>query len=793
MGCGSSALPHVAGPPAEAAEAVVQRVSSLAGELPAAPPGAAPERGARRRRRTQEPGSSPPVRWEQLDRRETAEENRKLRGELQRLEGQLSSIRGQLDDQLQHKEDQLLESTKHLSELVERDAVTAGRGRKPRPKSSAGQRLGAMLEPAIAADGSTATAWVVDNSAAENAAAEMNDDLRLFAQLGEVDAVRLRIVRGADIDDADDEGNTALLLAVRKNHTEIVQLLLRQGADMSVVNRFRQTVLSEAVRLDLPGIVGMLIQAGVETATASGYSALFEAARLGRPAVTHVLLQQPAEAVDARNMLLETPVTVAIRSGHVEVFKVLVEHGADLSATDRRGRTPLMVASENGRAEAVETLLKKGASVNQLDGQGHAAILYASRNSQLACVRLLLDHGATAFSHRDFKHRLYQQPARGSDAFRRQSGSVLHGVNDRAAASRDASYSVAARVPAKKDDLPRLARWSAGEVTGLRTISPGALRVGDGGRLSVDEAFVSVRPESNGRPDSRESHASSSVFTVDTDPDGWHAYEPSGAAATKAGGRIAGEALACYEAVGPNGLMPITEECDPASAVIGQLVPGQIISLAERNVWPPPSEPREKRQKARGSQARPALDVEAASLRIQSVQRGRIARRRATVRRKRETLAVRQAGTAEARVSRATPEEQERIAAVRIQSAQRGRIARQKAASRKRRATAHDGLAAVLPSRIRVHGGGWVSDIDPSTGTQLLQAINPPLSAPARLQPIGKQASAPNGKASPRDAGPLVARADTVFGEVTQVITRTSAGSAEYQQAKLRLLGLVFS
>ena len=67
--------------------------------------------------------------------------------------------------------------------------------------------------------------------------AERNDDLRLFAQLGDSDAVRHQLVKGADIDDVDDEGNTALLLAVRGNCGETVQLLLRHGAGRGVCAR----------------------------------------------------------------------------------------------------------------------------------------------------------------------------------------------------------------------------------------------------------------------------------------------------------------------------------------------------------------------------------------------------------------------------------------------------------------------------------------------------------------------------------------------------------------------------
>jgi hypothetical protein len=61
-------------------------------------------------------------------------------------------------------------------------------------------------------------AELVASAAAEQqqrAQHELNEDLRLYATLGDVEALRLRLLRGAEVDDVDDEGNTALLVAVR--------------------------------------------------------------------------------------------------------------------------------------------------------------------------------------------------------------------------------------------------------------------------------------------------------------------------------------------------------------------------------------------------------------------------------------------------------------------------------------------------------------------------------------------------------------------------------------------------
>jgi ankyrin repeat protein len=295
--------------------------------------------------------AKPPVHWERLDRRETAEENSKLRGQLQSLEQQMSMIRATLNDQMRAKEDQLVASSKQLMDAKERERITMGTKKEIKKVDP----LRHILHPRKNGDEGSAhpAAPTLDN--------EINDDMRLYAQLGETSAVRHCLLRGADINSVDDEGNTALLVAVRKRQLEVVLELLKRDADATTLNRFRQHAMSEAVRLDFPDVVRALINAGVETSTTAGYSALFESARLGRPDVADALLQREEELVDVVNMLHETPLCVAIQQNHTEVVQVMMQHGADIEHTDRHMRTPMMMAAEHGRLAVLQMLLNQGA------------------------------------------------------------------------------------------------------------------------------------------------------------------------------------------------------------------------------------------------------------------------------------------------------------------------------------------------------------------------------------------------------------------------------------------------
>ena len=92
----------------------------------------------------------------------------------------------------------------------------------------------------------------------------------------------------------------------------------------------------------------------------------------------------------------EAPIHVASRCGSVEIFELLVEHGANLGLIDGRGRTCLHCASQSGEEECLLFVLENGADeyIEVLTHEGYTALHTAIRANKTGCVKILLQGGA---------------------------------------------------------------------------------------------------------------------------------------------------------------------------------------------------------------------------------------------------------------------------------------------------------------------------------------------------------------------------------------------------------------
>jgi len=89
--------------------------------------------------------------------------------------------------------------------------------------------------------------------------------------------------------------------------------------------------------------------------------------------------------VSAQDEHGRTPLHLAAGMGQVDVARMLVERGADMSAQDEHGRTPLHLAASRGRVDVARMLVERGADVSAQDEHGSTPLqLVASGRVDMA-------------------------------------------------------------------------------------------------------------------------------------------------------------------------------------------------------------------------------------------------------------------------------------------------------------------------------------------------------------------------------------------------------------------------
>lgn len=84
----------------------------------------------------------------------------------------------------------------------------------------------------------------------------------------------------------------------------------------------------------------------------------------------------------------------AAEAGDVSAVLSLLQAGAQINATDERGRTAVMAATHTNRVEAVRALIEAGADINIRDNHLDNPFLYASAEGLYEIVKLTIEAGA---------------------------------------------------------------------------------------------------------------------------------------------------------------------------------------------------------------------------------------------------------------------------------------------------------------------------------------------------------------------------------------------------------------
>ena len=142
------------------------------------------------------------------------------------------------------------------------------------------------------------------------------------------------------------------------------------------------------------GSVGAL----AEHPTSPNATALYYASLCGFSGVAKYIICTHEEDVNAKSGYHRTPLHAASYKGHIDVVRVLLDHGANVNTTDKKKETPLSSAYRAEHLEIMRLLLEHGADVDVSSGYGRISYGRISHNAsqagQLEIVHLLLRHNA---------------------------------------------------------------------------------------------------------------------------------------------------------------------------------------------------------------------------------------------------------------------------------------------------------------------------------------------------------------------------------------------------------------
>jgi len=237
--------------------------------------------------------------------------------------------------------------------------------------------------------------------------------LHRACELGQVDAVQFLLNNeGIDVNETDNLGRTPLLVACEKGHQEIVNLLFGNNR-INITADQLNTLLVRACRLGYAiGIVGQLIANGANVNTLPavvepskqqdvrsrqraqrGYPLskhpvkrppLYVACQNGHSEIVNLLLEKGAEKTNINGLL-----DIACQNNDTDTAKVLAEHGAKIEG--KEGYWHLLAACEKGSIEIVKLLIKQGVQITRFAPPLKSPLEVACISGHIDIVELLIN------------------------------------------------------------------------------------------------------------------------------------------------------------------------------------------------------------------------------------------------------------------------------------------------------------------------------------------------------------------------------------------------------------------
>eukprot|EP00483_Globobulimina_turgida_P009649 UN09668 len=174
------------------------------------------------------------------------------------------------------------------------------------------------------------------------------------------------------------DGDSALHFAASSNLIELTCKLLSFDVEINKKNKFSSCPLHIATRMGHNQIVRLLLKAkacNVNLESCSSYNALTIAASCNNLSIARLLLENNAHIQDV------TLIFASLHRNGDEMCRILLNHGANVNATDEYGNTALMQSAALCHEKVVNVLVSREWSpiiqINKQNQYGWSALHFA--------------------------------------------------------------------------------------------------------------------------------------------------------------------------------------------------------------------------------------------------------------------------------------------------------------------------------------------------------------------------------------------------------------------------------
>ena len=212
------------------------------------------------------------------------------------------------------------------------------------------------------------------------------------------DTLKEIIAHEAYLDAQKLDGQTALFLACLRKRHDMAKILLESTANPNIASTKGNTSLHGAVDGGCSKkIIKAIIKHGadVNATNKNSVTALMKACEKGNIDAINQLLNAKADP-NIADTDGKTSIHYAVSGGcNKEALQAIINHGADVNATNKNSVTALMRACEKGYIDAINVLLNAGADPNIADIDGETWIHYAAHGGcNKEALQAIINHGA---------------------------------------------------------------------------------------------------------------------------------------------------------------------------------------------------------------------------------------------------------------------------------------------------------------------------------------------------------------------------------------------------------------